>query len=350
MGRNYWMVVGSPENFEITKELGFTLHGVGRKYRRRAQRMHPDDRVLYYVTGTRKWTAIATITSHSFEDHTPVWKSNGREDGYPFRVKMAPEIVLDEEDCIDALILAPRLEYVKHWAPEDWPLAFYGTLHLLPQRDFRLIESEMKRNLSKRRKAKGAERPEETGDRPAENPIEAVGQARTGERSGETDDRPEENPSEAVGQAQTGERPEETDDRPEENPSEAVGQAQTGERPEETGDRPEENLIEAVGQAQTGERSEEIGDWPEENPSEAVGQAHTGQRRPTTGRKRTPQRPSHRHRQARKTLRVNRSPRVPRRAPGGSCRRTIPRRGPASPEGCPRFPIWRRTPPAEPGW
>ena len=62
-----------------------------------------------------------------------------------------------------------------------WPLAFYGTLHLLPQRDFRLIESEMKRNISKRRKAKGAERPEETDDRPEENPIEAVGQAQTAE-------------------------------------------------------------------------------------------------------------------------------------------------------------------------
>ena len=54
-----------------------------------------------------------------------------------------------EEDYIDALILAPRLDYVKRWAPEDWPLAFFDSLHLLPQRDFRLIEQEMRRNLSK---------------------------------------------------------------------------------------------------------------------------------------------------------------------------------------------------------
>ena len=49
-------------------------------------------------------------------------------------------------------MLAPRLEYVKRWPPEDWPLAFFDRLHLLPQRDFRLIEGEMKRNLSMRRK------------------------------------------------------------------------------------------------------------------------------------------------------------------------------------------------------
>ena len=150
MARNYWMVVESPENFDISKELGFTLHGVGGRYRRRAQRMQPDDRVLFYVTGIRKWSVTATITSRSFEDRTPVWKSNGRRDAYPYRVKMSPDIVLGEEEYIDALILAPRLEYLRRWAPEDWPLAFQGMLHLLPQRDFRLIESEMKRVVARR--------------------------------------------------------------------------------------------------------------------------------------------------------------------------------------------------------
>jgi hypothetical protein len=43
------------------------------------------------------------------------------------------------------MILGPRLDYVKRWAPENWPLAFWDRLHLLPQRDFRLIEGEMER-------------------------------------------------------------------------------------------------------------------------------------------------------------------------------------------------------------
>ena len=226
MGRNYWMVVESQENFEITRELGFNVHGVGRKYRRRAQRMQPDDRVLFYVTGLRKWTATATIRSHCFEDRKPIWKSNGREDGYPYRVKLSPDIVLDEEDCIDALILGPRLEYAKHWAPEDWHLAFYDKLHLLPQRDFRLIESEMKRNVSIRRKDNRRKASEEADSQPDENPTEAVDQAQTGERSEENDNGPEENPTEAVGQAQTGERSEEDDSQPDENPTEAVVEAQ----------------------------------------------------------------------------------------------------------------------------
>ena len=151
MERSYWMFVQSPENFEITRKLGFTLHGVGPKYRRRAERMKPDDRVLYYVTRIRKWTATATIASRYFQDRTPVWESSGNADGYPYRVKLAPAIVLREPDYIDALILAPRLDYVKRWQPEDWPLAFFDRLHLLPQRDFRLIEAEMKRIVAPRR-------------------------------------------------------------------------------------------------------------------------------------------------------------------------------------------------------
>lgn len=151
MARNYWMVVATLENFEISKGLGFTLHGVGGRYRRRAQRMQPNDRILYYVETIRKWAATATIRSNSFEDRTPIWKSAGRRgDHFGYRVKLAPDVVLEEEDYIDAMILAPSLEYLKKWAPEIWPLAFQDRLHLLPQKDFRLIEAEMNRNVSRR--------------------------------------------------------------------------------------------------------------------------------------------------------------------------------------------------------
>lgn len=159
MGKNYWMMVASPEDFEITKQHGFTVYGVRGKYRRRAQRMQPEDRILFYVTGLRKWTATATITSQFFEDRTPIWNVDGRTEVYPFRVKTKPEIVLGEADYIDALLLAPRLDYVKRWAPEDWPLAFFESLHLLPQKDFRLIEAEMNRFVAPKRNGRRRQQP-----------------------------------------------------------------------------------------------------------------------------------------------------------------------------------------------
>ena len=149
MGRNYWMVVSPPEDFEVTKDRGFGVFGVRAKYRRRSQRMQPDDRMLFYVSGIRKWAATATIVSGSFEDRTPIWKPNRKSEVYPYRVRLKPTMVLNEDDYIDALWLAPSLEYVKRWAPEDWPLAFFDTLHLLPQKDFKLIENEMVRLTSR---------------------------------------------------------------------------------------------------------------------------------------------------------------------------------------------------------
>ena len=151
VGRSYWMVVESDENFEISRRLGFRLHGLGTKYRKRAQRMQPNDRILFYVSQFRKWTLTATITSHSFIAKKPIWVSTRRGDNYPHRVIMKPDIVLKEIDYIDAGILAPTLEYLKRWLPEDWPLAFEDKLHLLPQKDFSLIESEMERIVYKHR-------------------------------------------------------------------------------------------------------------------------------------------------------------------------------------------------------
>ena len=174
MPNNFWMVVQTPENHEITRGQGFTLHGLTSKQRRRARRMEPDDRILFYVGGeVRKWTAIAIVKSKYFEDRTPIWESNGsRRELFPYRVKTTPSIVLDEVDYIEARILAPRLEYVKRWPPELWPLAFFDTLHLIPQRDYRLIESEMKR-IGRQKRSRGGRRDyrERRDDRPV--PMEA---------------------------------------------------------------------------------------------------------------------------------------------------------------------------------
>ena len=50
---------------------------------------------------------------------------------------------MNREEFIDGLLIGPSLEYVKRWSPEYWPLAFWEKLHLLPQKDFRLLENEI---------------------------------------------------------------------------------------------------------------------------------------------------------------------------------------------------------------
>ena len=145
MGKNYWMVSATLEEYETIKDKGFRMYGMGSKYRRRAQRMQPNDRMLLYVRQLRKWTGTVSVTSEFFEDRNSGAGGKRRGGGYPFRVRIKPDILLNEEDYIDAMILAPRMDYLKRWLPELWPLAFFDTLHLIPQRDFSLIEGEMRR-------------------------------------------------------------------------------------------------------------------------------------------------------------------------------------------------------------
>lgn len=151
MPGSHWMIVMSPENFEITRERGFDVVGLKSRHRKKAERMALGDRVLFYVTGTQVFPITATVSSTFFEDQTPIWVSTERRpDVSPWRVQIRPDVALHWYEYLDARQIAPRMLYVKRWAPEDWPLAFQGQIHLLSSQDFALIEHEMKRTIDRR--------------------------------------------------------------------------------------------------------------------------------------------------------------------------------------------------------
>lgn len=136
----YWMVVSSPENFRKTREHGFTIQGLKSRHRRRVETMRVGDRLLYYVTGRMGFSATVTVASPMYEDHTPIWRSARRDEDYPWRVHIRPDLVLDEADWVPAKDIAYRLDYVRKWPPEHWTLAFQGHIHMLNRNDFSVIE------------------------------------------------------------------------------------------------------------------------------------------------------------------------------------------------------------------
>ena len=157
MPGSHWMIVMSPENFEITRERGFDLVGLKSRHRKKAERMALGDRVLFYVAGSQVFPLTATVTSTFFEDHTPIWVSTERRpDVAPWRVQVRADVVLNWYEYLDARQIAPRMLYVKRWAPEDWPLAFQGQIHLLSSQDFALIEHEMRRTIDRRGRGGGS--------------------------------------------------------------------------------------------------------------------------------------------------------------------------------------------------
>ncbi len=178
MPGSHWLISYSPENYEITRSIGFSLLGLRGRHRKKAERMAVGDRVLYYVLEERVFPAVATVTSTYFEDRHAVWINRERKDDpFPYRVHTQPSIVLEPWERLDAAAIAPRLLYVKRWPPEQWYLALQGEIHLLSAQDFKLVEAEMQRIVSSR--GSRPERPPRfTRARPAEARRVAPGQER----------------------------------------------------------------------------------------------------------------------------------------------------------------------------
>jgi hypothetical protein len=137
---SYWIVVGSPDNFEKTAELGFTVQGLKSRHRRKAERMAKGDRFVWYVTGEQVFAGSATIEGEYFEDHQPIWSSGKKKDeDYPWRVPISRDIVLPRSEWVDAEGPARRMAYVAKWPREHWRLAFQGNVHEISQDDFEII-------------------------------------------------------------------------------------------------------------------------------------------------------------------------------------------------------------------
>ena len=157
---NYWMLSLTSAAFIATRDRNFSVQGFTRRQKRKTDRMEPGDRLLFYVKDWRGFPLTATVNSQTFEDTSHIWPSTRPEEKFPHRVRIRAAVGLPDGNYLDALQIAPRMEYLRRWPPERWPLAFEEELHLLPRRDFEFIEGEMRRSRRKlgrpRRRSSGA--------------------------------------------------------------------------------------------------------------------------------------------------------------------------------------------------
>jgi hypothetical protein len=108
--------------------------------------MNTGDRVVYYIMKLQKFGATATITGDYFEDRTKQWTND--DEMWPARRPSKANIVLADDELVDAKKLVPFLSFIKN--KEKWGTYFQGSIKTIPEDDFRLIESEMKKVISER--------------------------------------------------------------------------------------------------------------------------------------------------------------------------------------------------------
>lgn len=141
-GSSHWIIVGSLDNFRRTAERGFTLQGIKSRHRKKAERMAPGDKLIWYVTGVKAFAGVATMTSRSFESHERIWESGDPKkaaEDYPYRVEIVADVVLPEDDFVPAEPIARQMVYATKWPAANWTLAFQGNVHEIGEEDYRLI-------------------------------------------------------------------------------------------------------------------------------------------------------------------------------------------------------------------
>jgi len=139
------MLVTTPDNYRRTRARRFTIQGVKTTHRRKALLIAPGDRVCWYLIGVGGFVATATVRSPAYLDRTPIWISTGRADPYPWRFRIARDLVRDPDQAVPAAALVDRLAFTRRWPRAHWALAFQGNLHQIGRRDFGVIERALAR-------------------------------------------------------------------------------------------------------------------------------------------------------------------------------------------------------------
>ncbi len=149
---NYWVLVGNKENYDITRNRGFTLQGIKSTRRKKAEEVKPGDKFIFYITGLMVLGGIVTVTSYCVEDFEPIWDcSSGprAKELFPYRFRIEPYLVPPDDTGL--LPVAPfhqDLQYLKKWPEKNWTLGFQGNVHQWPEADYLLVENLFRQKLA----------------------------------------------------------------------------------------------------------------------------------------------------------------------------------------------------------
>lgn len=145
----YWMLVSSADNFETSRARGFDIAGMKSRHGKKAERVRPGDKVIFYLTGAMAFGGTAEVTGTAGYGEDPIWKSSRDGEKYPHRFPVRVEVAAEPGEYVKAADLVEAMAHTKKWPAQHWRLAFQGNVHAVPGEDYELIKHSIeKRNGS----------------------------------------------------------------------------------------------------------------------------------------------------------------------------------------------------------
>ena len=145
----YWLITTSPENFEVDRSHNFSVEGFTNRFRNLVNQVSSGDGLVVYIYRLKRFGAALEATGAPYYDaQTKVWVED--DEMWPCRFATKPIVVLPDDRLLDVRRLLPSLGFIsERQRATNWGLAFHQSLRAIPQEDYQLIESEMRKILAR---------------------------------------------------------------------------------------------------------------------------------------------------------------------------------------------------------
>ena len=130
----YWLCVTNDENWGIIKQK--KVWGVPRRSRGFIERVKTGDLLVFYVS-PKKIAGIFKAISEPFQDDEKIfsYEGFGREEIFPYRVRLEPVLIAQEPLQFDSLI--PKLRFIVN--KKRWTGYLRRAMIDIPKEDYDLI-------------------------------------------------------------------------------------------------------------------------------------------------------------------------------------------------------------------
>lgn len=136
----HWIIVMSPENYEITEEkLRFRFIGLPQRYAKRLSQISIGDKLVYYLTRESVFGAIVTVDGRLFRDDKDIWITDFSV--YPLRIPTKLEFHSHNSRAkIKGIV--DKLDFIR--VKNQWGTFLRSCLKEISEKDFRTIAEAMK--------------------------------------------------------------------------------------------------------------------------------------------------------------------------------------------------------------
>lgn len=138
----FYIDLFSPETYERFANSDRTISGFRKRQTHVANRIHPGDKLICYMTKLSRWIGVLEVKSNYFVDDTPIFIDT--KDPFSIRFKVEPQIWLSLENTvpIHEPFIWNTLTFTKELNPNSlaWTGKVRGSLASLDDVDGQFLE------------------------------------------------------------------------------------------------------------------------------------------------------------------------------------------------------------------